>query len=57
MVEEQHIGQPNLEKAPEEELYHYPYPEEARQPAVVPNVQENDCNGGGRQVEVQKKDH
>jgi hypothetical protein len=56
VVEEQDIEQQHLEKALEEELYHCLYPEEARQPAVVPNVQEDDCNDGGQQVEVQQKD-
>jgi hypothetical protein len=57
VVEEQHIGQQHLEKALEEELYQCLYPEEARQPAVVPNVQGDDCNDEGQQVEVQQKDH
>jgi hypothetical protein len=58
VVEEQHIEQPDLQRAQEEELHHYyPYPEVARQPAVELNEQEDDCNGGGQQVEVQQKDH
>ena len=57
VVEEQHIEQPDWQRALEEELHCYLYPEVAKQPAVVPNEQEDGCNCVGQQVGVQQKDH
>jgi hypothetical protein len=57
VVKEQHIEQPDLQRALEEELYgDYLYQKVAKQPAVVPNEGEDDCNGR-QQVKVQQKNH
>jgi hypothetical protein len=58
VVEEQHIEQPGLQRALEEELHgDYLYQEVAKQPAVVPNEEGGGCYGGGQQVEEQQKGH